>query len=456
MARIVSGAVQLKAGRVNSLTSAMPSSLRNLLGAVVLLVAAATVTLPAHAAFSTEDLSHYTFDMYLKDFNKRYDDPNEYRKRSEVFQSSLSKIAAFNKIPGRSYQLGVNKFSDLTNEEFKTRFTGRVTTPRLHGSLRRKIYNHKGAAVPDAMTWQDANPPVLTPVKDQGGCGSCWAHAATESVESMYAIGSSKLLTLSTQQITSCTNNSDHCGGEGGCSGGTAQLAWEYIRNASGIALEEDYPYVSGTTTKTEECIMNASTPSEVKVYGYVSLPHNDYNAVVEALVTKGPLAVSVDASEWQFYTSGIFDICGKNNQNITINHAVQLVGYGTNETTKQDFWIVRNSWDERWGENGYIRLLRKKTDDVCVLDNGWNTEGGGCENDSEVNITACGMCGILYDVSYPQVFQEPEKGKLVWIAGAAFGALGVLMIGLVVYSKCFRAKKSTDVSLLDESESLN
>ncbi|RNF06544.1 cysteine protease [Trypanosoma rangeli] len=305
------------------------------------------------------------------------------------------------------------------------------------------------------MSWQDAKEPVLTPVKDQGSCGSCWAHAATESIESMYAIHTGSLLTLSTQQITSCLNNTDKCGGTGGCGGGTVQQAWEYVKSAGGITLDTNYPYVSGTTESTEQCVLNASMPRDVHVYYYVSLPHNDYDAVIEALVEKGPLAVSVDASQWASYEGGVFDGCGVGNKNITINHAVQLVGYGKDNVTQQEYWIVRNSWGENWGEKGYIRLLRHKGNQTCTFDQDWNTEGGGCANDPNVTIFVCGMCGILYDVAYPDVVGPPEDGRLVWIAGTTFGGIAILMIILVIWSKCRGPPEKGYDSLVEDSECL-
>ncbi|KAF5218417.1 hypothetical protein ECC02_008659 [Trypanosoma cruzi] len=418
--------------------------------AVATAVSAMTVT-------SDEDyLAQYTFEKYIADFGKRYADPEEHRKRAAIFKENLAKVRAFNGALGRSYRLGINKFSDMTKEEFNAKFNGRVAAPQSTQSPQRAPYKRTKATFPEALNWQDAKNPVLTPVKDQGFCGSCWAHAATESVESMYAISSGKLLTLSTQQITSCVNNTRKCGGSGGCGGGTAQLAWEYIMNTGGITLDAEYPYVSGETSVTGRCVLNRSMPRVVNVYGYASLPHNDYEAVIEALVQKGPLAVSVAASDWMFYTGGVFDGCGKDGENITISHAVQLVGYGTDNKTNQDYWVVRNSWGEGWGENGFIRLLRKKHNELCVFNNAWNTAGGGCADDPNITIVACGMCGILYDVAYPVVTKPPGRGRFLWAAGTAFGGLCVVMILLVILSRYRGTTPKVYEVFREESETLN
>ncbi|EKF39072.1 cysteine protease, putative [Trypanosoma cruzi marinkellei] len=413
-------------------------------------VSAITVT------YNEDYLAQYTFEKYISDFGKRYADPEEHRKRNAIFNENLAKIRAFNGVLGRSYRLGINKFSDMTKEEFNAKFNGRVATPQSTRLSQSPPYKYTRTTFPEALNWQEAKNPVLTPVKDQGSCGSCWAHAATESVESMYAISTGKLLTLSTQQITSCVNNVRECGGSGGCGGGTAQLAWEYIENNGGITLDEEYPYVSGDTSVTGRCVLNRSMPRVVNVLGYVSIPHNNYEAAIEALVQKGPLAVSVDASGWMFYTGGVFDDCGKDGANITINHAVQLVGYGKDNKTNQDYWIVRNSWGEGWGEKGFIRLLRKKHNEPCVFNNDWNTAGGGCADDPNITIVACGMCGVLYDVAYPVVMKPPERGRFLWAAVTAFGGLCVVMIVLMILSRyCGSTPKVYEV-FCEESEILN
>lgn len=115
----------------------------------------------------------------------------------------------------------------------------------------------------------------------------------------------------------------------------------------------------------------------------------------MNAVAHIGPMAVNIDASEWHSYESGIFSGCPQ--ENVDINHVVQLVGYGSTHEG-QDYWIVRNSWSPNWGESGYIRLARN--DGYCGTDY-HNGDGVGCNYDP-TNVTVCGMCGILYDVSYP------------------------------------------------------
>jgi len=245
--------------------------------------------------------------------------------------------------------------------------------------------------LPSAVDWRDSG--VITAVKDQGGCGSCWAFAATESIESNLIQNTGKNVKLSPQDIVSCTPNPQHCGGTGGCSGATAELAFDYV-HAKGVASDADYPY----TQQTGTC--KPSVTKTAKIDGYVKLGENNYTDLLTAVATVGPISVSVDASPWFSYSSGVFTGCPKSG-NVDINHAVQLVGYGTSGSL--DYWIVRNSWGAGWGEKGYIRMEKHSDGDMskwCYQDD-TPSDGSGCDGGPPV-ITVCGSCGIWYDNCYP------------------------------------------------------
>jgi len=163
-----------------------------------------------------------------------------------------------------------------------------------------------------------------------------------------------------------------------------------------GLASEWTYPYRS-YFTDSFECSYNASkTRPMANITDYKTLPSNKYVPVMEAVALQGPLVVSVDASAWKNYHYGVFDACNQTNPDI--NHAVQLVGYGT-DAQYGDYWLVRNSWTADWGENGYIRLKRSSKIE-CGLDI-TPLDGSGCQG-GPPQVTVCGTCGILYDVSYP------------------------------------------------------
>jgi len=243
--------------------------------------------------------------------------------------------------------------------------------------------------LPSAVDWRQKG--VVTPVKDQGGCGSCWAFAAVETIESAVILATGKTVILSPQNMVSCTLNPQHCGGTGGCAGATSELGYEYVAGA-GIASEKDYPY-RGVTGKCDE-----SKPKSAKIVSYVKLPENNYTALLTAVATIGPIAVSVDAEPWMSYSSGVFTGCGLSR--IDINHAVQAVGYGTDGG--RDYWIVRNSWGSFWGESGYIRIFKHSDGDSkwCGPDPS-PQDGTGCDGGPS-QVTVCGSCGIWYDSSYP------------------------------------------------------
>jgi cathepsin L len=158
--------------------------------------------------------------------------------------------------------------------------------------------------------------------------------------------------------------------------------------------LEEfQYSYSSFYGVESSCSIPSAGIP-KAQITGYVKLPSNDYESLMNAVAKIGPIAISVDASSWHAYSSGIFNGC--NQVNPDINHAVVLVGYG--EENGQKYWLVRNSWSASWGENGYIRLNRDENTcgtDITPLD------GSACDGEDKP-VTACGTCGILFDSAYP------------------------------------------------------
>jgi len=166
------------------------------------------------------------------------------------------------------------------------------------------------------------------------------------------------LKTLSTQQLVSCISNPYQCGGSGGCGGAISELAFNYVQ-LYGITSEYKYSYSSYFTGDSGVCSYDEVKPtSEVEVDGYIKLLANDYDSLKHAVATVGPVTVSVDASAWHNYESGVFNGCSYTD-NIDIDHAVVLEGYGTDDTFG-DYWLIRNSWGTGYGENGYIRLARE------------------------------------------------------------------------------------------------
>lgn len=272
-----------------------------------------------------------------------------------------------------------NKFADWTKDELEAILGSRGQ--RMPGMLS-SIQTLPKHQLPSTVDWRESG--VVSPVKDQGGCGSCWAFAATETVESAYAVASGNLIELAPQTYVSCMANPDQCGGSGGCQGAIAELAFNYTVE-KGIAAADDFPY----TARNSKCV--DYTPA-VKVDGYVTLPANDADSLATALATVGPVAVSVAASQFSLYGGGIFNGC-TGSTGAEINHAVQAVGYSA------DFWLIRNSWGSNWGEGGYIRLSRVQ-DNTLVTDTA-PADGYACVPYPS-SIQVAGQCGVLSDSCYP------------------------------------------------------
>eukprot|EP00595_Chromulina_sp_UTEXLB2642_P000241 CAMPEP_0196761994 /NCGR_PEP_ID=MMETSP1095-20130614/1326_1 /TAXON_ID=96789 ORGANISM="Chromulina nebulosa, Strain UTEXLB2642" /NCGR_SAMPLE_ID=MMETSP1095 /ASSEMBLY_ACC=CAM_ASM_000446 /LENGTH=258 /DNA_ID=CAMNT_0042112195 /DNA_START=348 /DNA_END=1121 /DNA_ORIENTATION=+ len=247
--------------------------------------------------------------------------------------------------------------------------------------------------LPTSKDWRESG--VVSAVKDQGSCGSCWAFAATATLESHAALSTGLLYDFSVEQVTSCTPNPDSCGGYGGCAGATAELAFDYISGSVGITQEYQLGYKSYYGSQSCEKVI--SPMAVVTFDGYVHLPQNNYTALLNAIATVGPVAINVDASTWGAYESGIFNGC--NQASPDVNHVVVAAGYG--EENGQKYWLVRNSWSPSWGEKGFIRVARlDNEEEVCGLDV-TPQDGVSCASDADT-ATVCGTCGVIYDSSYP------------------------------------------------------
>jgi len=342
------------------------------------------------------ELSAYRFQHYTKEFGKSYS-TYEAKTRERIFEARLSAIRLHNQDPTKTWKQGVNQFTDKTDEELKA-YLGARPGPKLN-----VVPVHVTAEtlkdLDDDVDWRDQG--VVTAVKDQGRCGSCWSFAAAETLESYYALASDNLVQLSQQQILDCTENPQHCGGSGGCGGGTVELAYAQIIKMGGLASEWTYPYLSyfgdANTCNTTRAVAVATITS------YVNLPPNEQPPVINHLATQGPLAISVDASQWFTYETGVFDGCNQTNPDL--DHAVQLVGYGTDDKLGP-YWIVRNSWTPSWGEAGYIRLRREPDNAVRCGTDLTPGDGDGCSGGPPTE-KVCGSCGLLYDAVYPVVSQS-------------------------------------------------
>lgn len=332
-------------------------------------------------------LKAYTFDKFMNDFDKHYEGA-ELTQREALFKVALKQVLEHNLDETQSWKMAINKFSDMTEREMNT-FKGHASQQAPLLEPPQDFFNNLKPVsdLPESVDWRDNG--VVTPTKNQGGCGSCWAFSATEVLESHVAIQTGQLLTLSPQQMVSCAPNPNHCGGTGGCSGSVQWLGFNYTIAAGGLSLETDYPYKAITGTCAKEKIHPAAG-----IKGFVRLPVNNYTALMNAVATLGPIAISVDAS-WGAYGSGVYTgRCGT-----TIDHAVVLVGYGTEKGL--DYYLVRNSWGSSWGEDGYIKIKRNADDSTNCGTDTQPQDGTACEPYPKTQ-EVCGLCGILSDSSYP------------------------------------------------------
>merc|ERR1712050_498590 len=209
------------------------------------------------------------FAQFKEQFGKTYLSRAEHNLRFDIFKTNMKKMEEHNK-SGASWKMGMNQFSDLTQAEFESMYLGGYK--RIPSSPAESLSeSNRAKDLPAEMDWRKEG--VITEVKNQGQCGSCWAFCTTEMIESYAAIETGTLPELSAQQVTACTPNPLSCGGTGGCYGSIPQLGYTYIQ-LFGHAAEADYPYTSGTTTETGDCMYDfTNTAPVVGITGYGTDP---------------------------------------------------------------------------------------------------------------------------------------------------------------------------------------
>jgi cathepsin F len=290
------------------------------------------------------------FQKFIKKYHKKYESINEFLARYEVFKRNV--MATF-KEENLGYRTGITKFSDLTQQEFARTYLNLNYDAMAMANFEPTIVKVKNAA-PDAWNWKDQG--VVSDVKDQGSCGSCWAFSTMGNLEGLYALEKGVVKTFSEQQLVDCDTL------DSGCNGGLMEYSFTWLKDNGGFNLDTDYPY-KGTK---QACKSDSSKYVDMKVTGYKKLANGysnwdcvDEDGIKELLYETGPLAVALNANPLQTYSSGILDKTAAQCPTSGLNHAVTMVGYGTDSASGKDYWLVKNSWGKSWGESGYFRIRR-------------------------------------------------------------------------------------------------
>jgi len=280
------------------------------------------------------------FQAYKAQYNKVYSSPTEEALRFENFKLSMDRIKSRN-ANSDSPVFGLTKFSDLSTEEFKSTLLGYIR-PEQDADV--GVLPTSPITAPQTWDWRTQN--KVTPVKDQGQCGSCWAFSVTENIESMYCVKNNIDCTtfppLAPQEIVDCDTTDQ------GCNGGDPPTAYAFVMSEGGMEDESDYPYTAADGT----CNFQSNLVKVTISNWQYATSNSDETTMQNNLVSWGPLSICVDAEPWQDYTGGVMMA---SDCSTSLDHCVQLVGYDMTQSTP--FWIVRNSWGSDWGENGYIRL---------------------------------------------------------------------------------------------------
>ncbi|RZB44591.1 probable cysteine protease RD19D [Glycine soja] len=297
------------------------------------------------------------FKVFMENYGRSYSTREEYLRRLGIFSQNMLRAAEHQALDPTAVH-GVTQFSDLTEVEFEKLYTGvngGFPSTNTAGGVAPPL---EVEGLPENFDWREKG--AVTEVKIQGRCGSCWAFSTTGSIEGANFLATGKLVSLSEQQLLDCDNKCEitektSCD-DNGCNGGLMTNAYNYLLESGGLEEESSYPY----TGERGECKFDPEKIT-VRITNFTNIPV-DENQIAAYLVKNGPLAMGVNAIFMQTYIGGVSCplICSKKR----LNHGVLLVGYGAKGFSilrlgNKPYWIIKNSWGKKWGEDGYYKLCR-------------------------------------------------------------------------------------------------
>jgi len=293
------------------------------------------------------------WELYKQQFNKLYETKQAESHRRMIWERNHKQILKHNQeaLDGKhTFTMKMNKFGDLTNEEFRSQYNGFNASLSTIKESERQYYVPKNVKIPDSVDWRTQG--YVTPIKDQGQCGSCWAFSAVASLEGQHFKATNMLVSLSEQNLVDCSRAQ----GNQGCQGGLMDQAFTYIKSNMGIDTEMSYPYHA----VNQQCQFKASDVGATDT-GFMDIPAQNEDALANAIATVGPISVAIDAAHnsFQFYHTGIYyePACSATR----LDHGVTAVGYGNG------FYIVKNSWGLGWGDQGYIMMSRGRQNNCGI-----------------------------------------------------------------------------------------
>lgn len=298
------------------------------------------------------------FQKWITKYNKKYVNQEEFELRLQIFSENYHRIQTFNSIPNQSHFLALNAFADQDPKEVGMKYAKGHHHGDFLNAVHPLILELDSSSLPASIDWRLKN--AVTPIKDQGHCGACWAFSTIVGIEGLFAIKNNTLKTFSEQNLIECSTN----GVNSGCAGGDPGAGYDYIRMV-GVNYESDYPFVGNDKTR---CHRNKSAPI-YKIKSFVQVMKNDSDQLLAA-VAQQPVSICIDGdnADFLYYGGGIYNstTCGRTEAQL--GHCLAIVGYGSENGV--DYWIVKNSYGTDWGESGYARFYRQsgKGPGVCGL----------------------------------------------------------------------------------------